>query len=114
MPTMRQQAAATVPLRLSLLTLNEVALAGVSGEVVTRVYRRLRSASPLAQTLLVSIANDRIGYLPDDAAFDRPVHSVNGCPIARGHAETAIVDGLLDLIREHAGPAVNPGRGTAV
>ncbi|MGW0710318.1 neutral/alkaline non-lysosomal ceramidase N-terminal domain-containing protein [Streptomyces sp. NPDC002643] len=98
MSTMRQELVDTVPLRLALITLGDVALAGVSGEVVTDIYRRLADRSPLARTLLISIANDRIGYLPDDARFDRPVHSVNGCPIARGHAETAIVEGVSDMI----------------
>lgn len=98
MSTMRQELVDTVPLRLALITLADVALAGVSGEVVTDIYRRLAGRSPLARTLLISIANDRIGYLPDDARFDRPVHSVNGCPIARGHAETAIVEGVSDMI----------------
>ncbi|MDT7845576.1 neutral/alkaline non-lysosomal ceramidase N-terminal domain-containing protein [Streptomyces justiciae] len=98
METMKQDAVDTVPLRLSLITLNDVALAGVSGEVVTEVNTRLRAESPLARTVLISIANDRIGYLPDDARFDRPVHSVNGCPIARGHAEDAVVEGLVGLI----------------
>ncbi|MEV6480088.1 neutral/alkaline non-lysosomal ceramidase N-terminal domain-containing protein [Streptomyces sp. NPDC051576] len=98
METMRQEAVDTVPLRLALVALDDVALTGVSGEVVTEVYRRLQAESPLARTLLVSLANDRIGYLPDDARFDRPVHSVNGCPIARGHAENAIVEGLVGLI----------------
>ncbi|MEU4659435.1 neutral/alkaline non-lysosomal ceramidase N-terminal domain-containing protein [Streptomyces sp. NPDC023723] len=98
METMRQETVDTVPLRLSLLRIGDVALAGVSGEVVTELYRRLRARSPLTRTLLVSIANDRIGYLPDEARFDRPVHSVNGCPIQRGHVESAVVDGVLDLI----------------
>jgi neutral ceramidase len=103
MPSMRQELVDTVPLRLALITLADVALAGVSGEVVTDVYRRLAARSPLARTLLISIANDRIGYLPDDARFDRPVHSVNGCPIARGHAETAIVEGVSDMIARELG-----------
>ncbi|WP_327399744.1 neutral/alkaline non-lysosomal ceramidase N-terminal domain-containing protein [Streptomyces sp. NBC_01288] len=100
METMRQELVDSVPLRLALVKLNEVALAGVSGEVVTDIYRRLRHESPLARTLLISIANDRIGYLPDDARFDRPVHSVNGCPIARGYAEDAVINGVVGLISE--------------
>ncbi|MFD9323835.1 neutral/alkaline non-lysosomal ceramidase N-terminal domain-containing protein [Streptomyces sp. NPDC060053] len=98
METMRQDRSDTVPLRLSLIRLGDVAVTGVSGEVVTEIWRRLRDRSPLARTLLVSIANDRIGYLADDARFDRPVHSVNGCPVRRGYAEDAIVDGLLEMI----------------
>ncbi|MEU4244110.1 neutral/alkaline non-lysosomal ceramidase N-terminal domain-containing protein [Actinoplanes sp. NPDC026619] len=100
MASMRQAEVDRVDLRLSLILIGDVALAGVSGEVTTTVYRRLAARSPLARTILVSIANDRIGYLPADEAFDRPVHSVNGCPIVRGHAEPAIVDGLSRMIRE--------------
>jgi neutral ceramidase len=100
--SMVQDEADTVDLRLSLIRLNDVALAGVSGEVTTTLHRHLLDRSPLARTILVSMANDRIGYLPDDAAFDRPVHSVNGCPIERGQAEPAIVEGLSRLIRESA------------
>ncbi len=99
MASMVQERVETVDLRLSLIRIGDVALAGVSGEVTTTLYRRLLERTPLANTVLVSIANDRIGYLPDDAAFDRPVHSVNGCPIIRGHAEPAIVDGLSRMIR---------------
>ena len=103
MAGMVQEDVDTVDLRLSLILLNDVALAGVSGEVTATLYRRLLDRSPLARTILVSIANDRIGYLPDDAAFDRPVHSVNGCPIVRGHAEPAIVQGITRMIREAPG-----------
>jgi hypothetical protein len=97
---MRQQATETVPLRLAVIRIGEVLLAGVSGEVVTEIGERLRAASPYTHTLVVSIANDRIGYLADDARFDRPVHSVRGCPIVRGHAENSIVDGILGLLED--------------
>ncbi|MFJ4621836.1 neutral/alkaline non-lysosomal ceramidase N-terminal domain-containing protein [Streptomyces sp. NPDC088812] len=104
METMRQDGSGTVPLRLSLIRLGDVAVTGVSGEVVTEICRRLRDRSPLARTLLVSLANDRIGYLADDARFDRPVHSVNGCPVRRGYAEDAIVDNLVDMITGRPAP----------
>ncbi|WTP20004.1 neutral/alkaline non-lysosomal ceramidase N-terminal domain-containing protein [Streptomyces sp. NBC_00203] len=102
MADMRQEKVASVDLRLALLTINEVALAGVSGEVVTDIYRRLRKESPLANTILMSLANDRIGYLTDDAAYDRRTFEVNGCPVQRGYAENGIVDGVVDMIRARA------------
>jgi hypothetical protein len=104
MEGMRQQVTETVPLRLAVIRIGEVVLAGVSGEVVTEIGERLRAASPYAHTLLVSIANDRIGYIPDDARYDRPVHSVRGCPIVRGYAEDTIVDGVLGLLAHDARP----------
>jgi neutral ceramidase len=42
------------------------------------------------------------GYLADDAAYDRPIFEVNGSPAARGCPETAIVEGLVGMIREES------------
>jgi hypothetical protein len=103
MDTMKQQQVDSVPLRLSLILIDRVALAGVSGEVMSAIGTRLYAASPLTDTFLVSIANDRIGYLPPDAAYDLPLFEVNGSPVARGCAESAIVDGLAGMIRERLG-----------
>jgi neutral ceramidase len=100
MPDMKQERVDSVPLRLSLILVDRVALAGVSGEVTNAIGTRLYASSPLTETFLVSIANDRIGYLPADAAYDQPLFEVNGSPIARGCAEDAIVDGLSTMIRE--------------
>lgn len=98
MDDMKQEDVPFVNLRLSLLLLNQIALTGVSGEVVTSIYWRLKKESPLTSTILISITNDRIGYIPEDAAFDRPTHEVNGCPILRGYAEDAIITGLTAMI----------------
>ena len=99
MSTMTTVHSPTVTLRLGLIQLNQVAIAGVSGEVVTNIYRHLQKETPLANTILATIVNDRVGYLPDDAAYDRPIFEVNGSPAARGCAEGAIVNGLVEMIR---------------
>ncbi len=100
MADMKQQSVDTVPLQLSLILIDRVALAGVSGEVLTALGARLYAASPLTDTFLVSIANDRIGYLPPDAAYELALFEVNGSPVARGCAEDAIVNGMSAMIRE--------------
>ena len=86
-------------LRLSLLLIGHVALGGVSGEVTTRVAERMRRESPLTDTILISMANDRIGYLPEDEAYDYPTFEANGSPIQRGFGEQHIVHGLADMMR---------------
>ena len=102
MSTMTKVQSPTVTLRLSLILLNQVAIGGVSGEVVTNIYRHLQRETPLANTILATIVNDRVGYLADDAAYDRPIFEVNGSPAARGCAETAIVDGLVGMIKDES------------
>jgi hypothetical protein len=102
MDDMRQADVPSVDLRLALFLLGDIALAGVSGDVVTPIYWRLKRQSPLAATILISIANDRIGYLADDVAYDRATFEVNGSPVQPGHAESAIADGLTDMIESAA------------
>ena len=99
MTTMTTVRSPTVTLHLSLIMLNEVGIAGVSGEVVTNIYRHLQRDTPLSNTILATIVNDRVGYLVDDAAYDKPIFEVNGSPAARGCAEDAIVDGLVGMIK---------------
>jgi neutral ceramidase len=36
----------------------------------------------------MTLVNDRVGYIADDAAYDTPYFEVNGTPFARGCAET--------------------------
>lgn len=98
MDSMKQQQVDKVDLRLSMLRINDIVYAGVGGEVVTPIYNRLEEASPLKNTVLISIANDRIGYIPDDAMFDTPVFAVKGSPVARGCAEDGIVNGFVEMI----------------
>lgn len=100
MADMHQEQVSTVPIRLSLIRLDDVALGGVSGEVLTAIGEKLRAVSPLRETLLVSLANDRVGYLPPDSDYDRPTFEVKGSPVQRGCAEPGIVHGLAEMIRQ--------------
>jgi neutral ceramidase len=78
--------------------IDQIALVTVSGEVMTNIYYHLKRVSPLTSTIMVTLANDRIGYIADDAAYDTPIFEVNGTPVARGCAENGIVNGLVDMI----------------
>jgi hypothetical protein len=99
MADMKQQQVTTMPLHLGLIQLNDVALVGVSGEVVTKIYWHLKRTSPLRDTVMLTIANDRLGYIADDASYDMPLFEVNGSPLARGCAENAIVNNLTEMIK---------------
>jgi neutral ceramidase len=81
-------------LDLQLIRVNQIAVTGVSGEVFTNIYWHLKKDSPFSNTILVTMANDRIGYIPDDADYDR----VRNASLVRGCAETAIVDNLVEMM----------------
>jgi hypothetical protein len=87
-----------VPIRLSLLVVNDIAFAGVSGEVLTNIWYRLKRESPFNRTVMVTHTNGSSGYLPDDAAYDQVSYEIISTRVKRGCAEDAIVNGMLDMM----------------
>ena len=57
-------------------------------------------AAPLADTVVVTLANGMAnsGYIPNDAAFGAYTFQVLSSRLKPGCAETAIVNGWLDLL----------------
>jgi neutral ceramidase len=91
--------AGPVDLRLTLLTIGDVALAGVSGEVLNPIYQHLRKQSPVARTVMITHANGSSGYIPDDAGFEQIGYEVTTSRLKPGCAENAIVNGVIGLMR---------------
>ncbi|MEY4938956.1 MAG: hypothetical protein RIQ93_691 [Verrucomicrobiota bacterium] len=89
-----------VPIRLSLIVINDIALAGVSGEVLTNIASRLKLESPLTRTFMVTHCNGSSGYFPDDAAYDQVSYEITTTRVKRGCAENAMVNGFVAMISE--------------
>jgi neutral ceramidase len=87
-----------VNIRLSLVTINDVALAGVSGEVFTQIAQRLQREATPRQVVMVTHSNGSSGYIPNDAAFEPVSYEVTASRLKPGCAENAIVTGFLELI----------------
>ncbi len=92
------QDADPVDIRLSLLMINDIALTGVSGEVLTPIYLHLKRESPFSRTIMLTHANGASGYIPDDAGFDQIGYEVTTSHLKPGCAENAIVNGLVDMM----------------
>lgn len=90
-----------VELRLSLVMIDDIPITGVNGEVYNYIQLRLKQESPYARTMMVALSNGGgAGYIPNDEAFGFQVFEVLGARYQPGYAESAIVNGLLDLIHE--------------
>jgi len=87
-----------VPIRLGLLMIDRVALAGVSGEVFTLIAERLKKESPFTHTVMLTHTNGSSGYIPNDTAFEPVSYEVTASRLKPGCAEDAIVNGFLDLM----------------
>lgn len=91
--------AGPVEIRLSLLKINDIVLAGVSGEVLTPIGQSLKAKAPSGRTILITHTNGSSGYIPDDASFGQVSYEITVSRLKPGCAETGIVSGLLEMMQ---------------
>lgn len=89
-----------VNIRLSLLMIDDIVIGGANAEIFNLIAQRFKKESPMARTMFASLTNGRAnsGYIPNDAAFGFQTFEVLSSRLKPGCAETAIVDGLIDLL----------------
>jgi neutral ceramidase len=87
---------APVNIRLSVVNVGPVALAGVSGEVLNPIFQHLLKRAPNA--VMITHANGSSGYIPHDAVFPELGYEVTTSRLQPGCAEQAIVNGIVELI----------------
>ncbi len=92
--------AGPVDIRLSLLQLGDIMIGGVNAEVFNPIAARLKKESPYARTMMATLTNGaaRSGYIPHDAGFGMYTFEVLSSRLQPGCAESAIVNGILDLM----------------
>jgi hypothetical protein len=89
-----------VHIRLGVLRIGDVALASVDAELYSAIGKRLKEQSPMANTVMVTLANGMAnsGYIPDDASFGAYTFQVLSSRLKPGCAEAAIDGGLMNLL----------------
>lgn len=91
----------TIP--LSMIRINDIVLAGVGGDVASEIGQHFKKASPVADSTMITMAGDSVGYVFADASYVHPGHGLTKSPLKAGCAEPAIVDGLVRMTK-----ATNP------
>lgn len=88
------------------LAAGDCALLGVPGEAVSEYREKLRARSPFGTTLLVSLANDFVGYLPTDEILAQGAYEADICPLRPLEAIlTARTDAVLRKVHAAVGAA---------
>lgn len=89
-----------IPVRLSFLMVGDVMIGGVNAEVFNPIAQRFKREAPFKHTMMATLTNGMAmsGYIPNDAAYGYNIFEVISSRLKPGCAETAIVDGLLDLM----------------
>jgi neutral ceramidase len=94
--------AGPVDIRLGLLRMGDIMIGAVNAEVFNPIAQRLKKESPYAPTMMATLTNGsaRSGYIPNDAAYGMYTFEVVSSRLKPGCAESAIVNGILDLMSE--------------
>jgi hypothetical protein len=84
---------------IGVLALGPVAIAAVGEEPYTIIGEKAKAEAPLANTMVVSLANERAatGYIPDDASYGHETFQVLNSALKPGCAERAIIDTITEL-----------------
>lgn len=97
-----QEAVPPVAIPISMIRINDIALAGVGGDVASEIGQHFKKASPLANTMFISMTAGYVGYIMTDAYYKDQgfgvISGVGKSPLKPGYAELAIIKGLLGLI----------------
>jgi neutral ceramidase len=105
-----------VPIRLGVLGIGDVALTSVDAEVYTLISQRLKHQSPMANTVMVTLANGAApsGYIPDDASFSHNSFQVLGSRLKLGCARKVLLQMAILIwsgsLRSHNPKASRPRR----
>jgi GNAT superfamily N-acetyltransferase len=104
---MADKAGKTFDTVLQVIRLGDVAIVGIPGEMFARLGLEIRRRSPFRNTIVVGLANDEIGYIPDHKGLEDDGYQTWFC----GHSQLepgvgeAMVEAALALLEEaHCGP----------
>jgi len=93
----------SVNIRLGMVGIGDIALTAVNAEIYTMISQRTKRLSPMAHTVVVTLANGRAnsGYIPDDASFGHNTFQVLGTRLKPGCAEQGIANGLVEMVAQY-------------
>lgn len=85
----------TVP--ISLIMINDIAIAGIAAEPFTEIGIQIKQDSIFDRTFVVTELVDDMGYLPTDKAYFLPSAQAVGSPLKPGCIQPALADGFKKL-----------------
>ena len=87
-----------VEIALSVIKINDIAIAGVAADMGNQIGKEIKQASPVPNTMVVSQLAGAVGYILPDASYEHPGHGLGGSPIKAGCAEKAIPNGIASIL----------------
>ena len=90
----------TWPMEVQVFRLDrDTALVGLPGEIFCDLGLAIKKASPFKQTIVMSICNDRPGYVPTKKAFTEGSYEVTNSRVQPGGGER-LVEAATKLLKQ--------------
>ena len=86
-----------VTIRLSMVKIGDLVLAGISGELMTEIGMEVKSKSPYSGTIIVTHCNGSSGYICTDKSFTEGGYEIKVTRLMPG-AEKPIISKLVEMI----------------
>lgn len=87
------------PVEIWAMRLGEMGIVALPGEVLVEIGMQIKQRSPFPVTMVVSLANGYIGYLPTDNACREGGYEPNWSPVGPG-TERVLVETAVALLEE--------------
>ncbi|MDX2149391.1 MAG: hypothetical protein SFV54_01555 [Bryobacteraceae bacterium] len=79
----------------------DLAWVGLPGEIFTELGMAIKQASPFRHTIVVSMANDHLGYIPNRRAYAEGAYEVVSTRCAAGAGEMLVESATRQLVALH-------------
>ena len=96
---LRDAEIANRPAEVSVITVGDVALVGLPGEIFVELGLEIKERSPFPYTIVNELCNDSIGYVPTAKAYGEGGYEATSTPLAEGTGER-LVEAALKLLQE--------------
>ena len=78
---------------------NDIAFQGVGGDLAAEIGSAVRKASPIKNTMLITVMAGTVGYILPDAMYEHPTHGIMGSKVKPGYCKDAIIQGFNNLLK---------------
>ena len=99
----KEEEAPSIPFTLKLLRIGELAIMGISAEVVTIVGENVRKVSDAEHTIMITHAQGCMGYVPDDWEYEHQSFVAGSSLIEKGCAEPVFIRGFEEMFGNQNG-----------
>ncbi len=99
MLNLRDAGIANRPAEVTVVTVGDLALVGLPGEIFVELGLAIKERSPFRRTIVCELCNDSIGYVPTAKAYTEGGYEATSTPLAEGTGER-LVEAALNLLQE--------------